>query len=540
MTPEHTLYLKTLLASSLLLYAETHYKFKGIYSRLKKSEPEIIADVPHRLEPGHRLPVLILIKDAHLYPIELLNIEIRISKGKIIKQLEEAFNETISDPLWTKVLQVTLPEEANGAILVDVIITIQVNGKTRQYHNDNYRISSHQPYRLIVDNEPLPATPHWYFGDMHYHSAFTSDQVEFGAPLDATVQMARAMGLHFFAVTDHSYDLDDRIDDYLTNDPNIPKWHRLWQECQGINEREKDFVVLPGEELSAGNRKNENVHLLILNNREFFAGSGDSAERWLRTKPEHQIHDVLNALSNQALAFAAHPEIVPPLLQKLLIRRGKWQQTDYDHPGLNGLQIWNGRKDVFFECGIKKWVELLLEGRNISIVAGNDAHGNFARFRQIGLPFFTLRENDRDEIFARARTGVFIKDEFTYNNLIEALKKGRIIVTDGPFADISLSDGNGRQFFPGEVCNSSKVTLDVRVVSSKHFGAMKEIDLFIGDIEQKKETRKPIPVVPSGSYNLSTRINLEQLPHHGYIRLEVTSSTQVETFRCLTNAIYIR
>ncbi|MCH6560272.1 hypothetical protein IH799_07965, partial [candidate division KSB1 bacterium] len=57
-----------------LLYAETHYSFKGIYSRLKKMEPEIIADVPHRIKRGHPIPVLLLIKDAHQYPIELNSI----------------------------------------------------------------------------------------------------------------------------------------------------------------------------------------------------------------------------------------------------------------------------------------------------------------------------------------------------------------------------------------------------------------------------------------------------------------------------------
>ena len=40
-----------LVSLLFLLYAETHYSFKGIYSRLKKKEPEIIADLPHRIDP---------------------------------------------------------------------------------------------------------------------------------------------------------------------------------------------------------------------------------------------------------------------------------------------------------------------------------------------------------------------------------------------------------------------------------------------------------------------------------------------------------
>jgi len=50
----------------LFLYAETHYRFPYFFSLLRKNEPEIIADAPHRIEPGSPLPILILIKDAHL------------------------------------------------------------------------------------------------------------------------------------------------------------------------------------------------------------------------------------------------------------------------------------------------------------------------------------------------------------------------------------------------------------------------------------------------------------------------------------------
>ena len=61
-----------------LLYAETHYSFKGIYSRLKKKEPEIIADVPHRIKQGQPIPVLLLIKDADQHSIELNSVHINL------------------------------------------------------------------------------------------------------------------------------------------------------------------------------------------------------------------------------------------------------------------------------------------------------------------------------------------------------------------------------------------------------------------------------------------------------------------------------
>ena len=524
------------LSSLFFLYAETHYKFRGVYSRLNKNEPEIIADVPHRLQPGTLLPVLILFKDANLFPVELKQVDVTLLAPQKLLLASRSFNKTIDQALWYKVLQVALPDHINGRVAIDVCITIRANGRTLQYHNDNYRISGHQPFRIAVDAEPLPGEENWYWGDLHYHSFFTRDQVEFGAPVQATVQMAKAMGVHFFAVTDHSYDLDDRIDDYLTNDPDVPKWHQLRQVCRQINSREKAFVVLPGEELSAGNCKKQNVHFLVINNPHFYAGWGDSAEQWFRTRPQHGIRDVLNTLDDGALAFAGHPEIVPPLLQKILIRRGKWMDADYEHPRLDGLQIWNGKKDAFFERGIRKWVQLLLRGKRLSIVAGNDAHGNFGRFRQIGFPFFSLRENQQ-ELFAQARTGVYIPDDFSFDALVDSLKKGRTIITDGPFANIVLSDRSGNRFFHGDTFTAESGYANVTVQSSRMFGTIQSARLFIGDRARQQETVQDIS--PAPSYRFQRALPLHRLPRQGYLRLEVRTKHDEEEFRCLTNAIYI-
>ena len=73
------------LVSFPLLYAETHYRFKYFFSFLRKDEPEILADIPHRLEPDAALPVLLLIKDSNLYPIELIRVKIDLrQEGKQI------------------------------------------------------------------------------------------------------------------------------------------------------------------------------------------------------------------------------------------------------------------------------------------------------------------------------------------------------------------------------------------------------------------------------------------------------------------------
>ncbi len=522
----------------LILYAEMHYKFRGVYSRFWKKEPEIIADLPHRLEPGHPLPVLLFIKDAHQYPINLLNVAVTYFSRQEKRALADVgfAARRIDQPFWHHLLAVPLPNDVSGKIKVDVAITVQIGGKTAVFHNDNYRLSSHAPFQVLVDPDPLPKAANWYFGDLHYHSAFTSDQVEFGAPVEAAIAMAKAMGQHFIGVTDHSYDLDDEPENYLCNHSDLPKWQQLWQQTETLNALDESFVLLPGEELSVGNSHDRNVHFLVLNNRRFFVGTGDSAEQWLHTEPESSIEQVLEQLQPDALAFAAHPEMNPPLLQRLLIRRDKWRQQDYRHFRLDGLQFWNGEKSKAFAAGMKKWVELLLQGRRLSAVAGNDAHGNFGRFRQIGFPFFTMRENQQ-EVFAKAKTGVLLQDGLTSEALLLALRRGRSIVTDGPFAEIRMQDDQGVIWNIGDEYSGSGGLLIIDIRSSPAYGSITTATLLLGNVDNSSE--KILSFRSSCGYCLQERVPLSDLPTVGYIRLDVVSSNEQQEFRCLTNPIYI-
>ncbi|RMF63895.1 MAG: hypothetical protein D6743_10070, partial [Calditrichaeota bacterium] len=263
------------LSALLLLYAEIHYSFRGIYSRLKTREPEIIADVPHRVEPGMPLPILLLIKDAHRFPIQLKDVIVRVECGR--KKTHEVFplTQAINTPWWNHVLRCALPPGFSGPCKVDVSVQYTIRGQHKVAHNDNYVGTSHAPFEVYVSRWPLPKTAGWCFGEFHSHSDYTSDQVEFGAPLSSTKELAKALGLRFFCATDHSYDLDDHADDFLRNDPQLNKWQRFLQEVRELNRDDPDFVIVPGEEVSAGNHRNRNVHFLILNNSGFLPGDGD-------------------------------------------------------------------------------------------------------------------------------------------------------------------------------------------------------------------------------------------------------------------------
>lgn len=522
------------------LYAETHYSFRGIYSRFKKKEPEIIADAPHRVEPGQPIPIMFLIKDSDKFPAKISKIDIELSQGDnvILKKLFTINTEFVRQKYHSFILEINPPEEVNGLINIDVKFKISTNGRVKSYHNDNYRISSHDPLKVFIAKHPLPHNSNWYFGEIHYHSSYTEDQAEFGAPLESSIQLSRAMGVSFFAVSDHSYDLDDDEEDYLINDPHMRKWERLKQEANLLNKKYNDFVILPGEEVSAGNVRNRNVHFLIINNRDFIPGKGDSAEKWFKTKPDLTIAEILNTIDDKAVAIAAHPEVAAPFLQWLLIRRGKWQWQDYLHNRLDGIQIWNGISDGYFFKGVTRWIELLLCGKKMYIFAGNDAHGNFNRFRQIGFPFWTMKESN-DQVFGKIRTGVKIESSLNLETIVRALKKGRCIITDGPFVEFRMWDENGSSANIGDVLRGKTFTIQIDARSTPEFGKLQQLTIYCGNISTKREIILQKYNRFDNDYLFTLNKDLTSIPKPGYIRLELISSLKDKRHRCLTNPIWL-
>ena len=235
------------------LYAETHYRFKYFFSLYKRSEPEIIADAPHRLDPDKPYPILILIKDAHLYPVELVSIKITLTHDAR-KEYSHTFDFSpvlsINSHYWHKIIDLNFTGGLSslfGMMQADVEIVTRRNGKIRTTHINNHPFTAKAPLKFYRSKTHLPSINGWIFGDAHTHSSYTEDQVEFGSPISASVHLCKSMGLSFFGVTDHSYDLDDRIDNYLLNDPNLPKWKALMDEVDEVNSSETEFAVLRGE-----------------------------------------------------------------------------------------------------------------------------------------------------------------------------------------------------------------------------------------------------------------------------------------------------
>ncbi len=506
-----------------VLYAETHYRFRLFpFSLYYRRQPEIIFDAPLRIEPDQSLPVTLLIKDADKFPVELAEVHLHAFLDK--EHVDQTFdlNLTISDTYWHRIFELDVSGLPPGRLSLDTSVTFLTRkGKHIRVRQDNHPGLSHKPLTVMKSKDPLPNFPNWHAGELHCHTSYGTDQVEFGAPLQSYQRTAEAMGLGWVALTDHSYNLDDRLDSYLTDDPGVPKWNLLHKEVKRLNKR-SSVVLLPGEELSCRSADGRNIHMLIIGNPEFLHGSGDDAQKWLQTKSEHSVEEAVKIVNDSAFIAAGHPFVKIPLLERLLVNRGEWKKSDLLDSGLDGWQMLNGEWGCEFERGLKQWVKALDSGKRICIYAGNDAHGNFNRFRQVRLPMIKLWEKDQ-HLFGKVTTRALVKGELTQSAIIASLKKGSAIISDGPAVELTVQQNDDSYRCGDEIEPSKDGEITVGYKTTTEFGKAKRIVLHSFNNQQELKIQDPyegeISVGVSGKKYLRVEFHSEIKngeKHHAY------------------------
>jgi hypothetical protein len=515
------------------LYAETHYRFKYFFSYLKKNEPELIIDIPSRIKKGCPMPILLIIKDADKYPVKINSLE--LFENDIPLRIYH-INKAVNQPYSEIIKEFSSEEMPYGDHEFLIRIRYHVNGKERICQTDNHRGTSHKPLKTHFSEDSLPAFKDCIYGEMHCHSNYTSDQVEFGASLYATSYMAKSQGLEFVCITDHSYDLDDFEDNYLINDPNLNKWNKFKSEVKKVNTHSANALLIPGEEVTVRNSNDQNVHLLVLNSEQFFPGSGDSGEKWFNTYSESSISDITNQTDPSALYFAAHPAESPPFLQKIFIRRGEWHENDCHHPGLHGLQFINGGENMFKRKGLELWKKQLLSGNKLIGLAGNDAHGNFSVFRQVGFPFFTMRENEY-HLFGKWRTGVYMEnEELTVENTLNQIRRGNCFLTNGPAVQMRAQDYNSTWRPIGSLCQSP-THIQISVKSTKEFSVLQNCSIILGDLMKGEECTLFTKEYEKDEFEDIHKLELNTLPDEGYFRSELRTK---DNYEAISNPIWFK
>lgn len=528
-------------------YAEIHYTFFG-YSLLNRHHPEVIMDAPWRVNAREPIPVVCIIKDADRFPIVLDRIcaKYRLNDGDWqFKDIELGQGSLlITQHLWYNLSYIEpFDETGNLEIIMEAEFTIR--GKKRKVFIDNLPGLSHTPLNTLISSSGLPSIDGWYYGDPHYHSDMTQDQVEFGAPIELTVVMAKSIGLNWFAVTDHSYDLDIAIGQYFERDKDLTRWKNIQNVSSLLNASDGDFVVIPAEELSCGNCRSHNIHLLTFNVPDFIPGSGDGVKSgFLNKKPDLSLTESLKFIKEKGgFAYAAHPEAGNGFMGTLILNRGHWKKKDYDLPDYVGLQFWNGENHPKFEKSRKIWINYLLNGRKLYILGGNDAHGDFNRCRGVRYPNTKLKETEK-HVFGKVRTYAYCGGKISYDGILQAMKNGNSIVTNGPISIIQAQNDNGRIAKIGEEISGRKFRMVINSKSTDEFGDIKEINIYRGDLINKVE--KIDKVFISEERKINSEIIYRDFiydiePKNScYVRLEVSSMSGDRKYSCLTNPIWLK
>lgn len=501
----------------VILYAEIHYRLPFLKGLLYKNQPEILFDMPFRVQSNY-IPILLLIKDCHQFPVLIQKVQIDIKNAANHSSLyKESINENLnlSKKWFYKIYHIDVSKFKGIDLEIECRIVIVTGKKEVLVINDNLPTLSHKNFLIFADPEPIPFPNSWKLGDLHCHSSWTEDQVEYGPPPAIFPIMAKAMGLSFCGLMDHSYDLDDLPGFWTKNDPDLQKWADFQKTITELNQKHPNFLLIPGEEASVDNGFGKTVHLGILNSKEFFIGTGDGLENGMGKLTEYYYANILNSLAENTLAVAAHPQANPPFLHRLVIKRGTWNKLDH-HRNLAGFQIMNGTQGQDLQFGKEEWIKQLLKGRKKYIYAGNDSHGSFNRFRALLLPMLKLFEN-QIQIFGKQFTAVKTSKINQKENVINDLKNGEVVVSTGPFICLEIiQDG---KIISDRELKQIPQKINIKTKSTKYFGKIKTIKLIQGNIHN---TEKIIFKANPENYS-SKEISITRfdLPHKSYIRAEV-------------------
>ena len=439
-----------------LHYAETHFKFRLPWSLLYRPWPEIIFDMPFQAVPGVEPTMWIVVRDADRFAVTLESAEIEI-RGS-----ETTGNEGAGT--FSEKRTVALDIDANKSFafypiplaglkpgkytIFPKVTAVKKNAKEgaknarRTFTRWSLPGLKPQPLKLHVLAEQPPKAPGYAAGEMHCHTHYSRDHVEFGATPAVLQQAAASVGLDFACCTDHAYDFAFTDEDYTKEARSpAPRFQSLRDEIAALPQGEGHPLLLAGEEVSAGNSKGENVHVTVFAPDGYLPGLGDCGRYWLENKPTRTIAQILE--DTTAHCFAAHPFQQMGIVEKFVFRRGYWTQKDLhtDKPhSIRGLQFWNGIRDEGFKLGREFWIEQLGKGNYLLPIGGNDAHGDLNDTTAVSTPLVSLKYS-RDHVFGKVRTVVkgdprsepgMTKTQLSREALHKAFAGDNCYITDGP------------------------------------------------------------------------------------------------------------
>ncbi len=586
---------------------------------------DFIMDAPWRvIDENTAIPVTIILKDCDVDDIRELH-WIRVwdvTGGGSALLWDHDFNDErigddpSEDNFWTYITTVTEghPSLPDGTSLTPANLGYgsgdDVGLKVSVYYKDDWFNYTETRYlRVNVGNGQFPWPADWYGGDTHYHTMYTNNLYEFGAPLPAVKLTAVAVGLHWLTVSDHSCDLDETGDGnysyatqqwectiqsssgattvYRDNTIHGSSWGALGADVSDLDSPE--FRLYRGVEINLSSIDSDSwektLHALFYNPNYINSPySGAIGER-----PVFPTLPVgLDMLAVDGFAYAAHP------MDDL---SAEWAGLDFGINGavwgdedlaiallrekFRGIQAFNTRPTRYSDdqnnpwsdfdagitpddpypaellAGVTLWDQLLVEelasgqSRKFFFSGGSDAHGDFNYSSYMSLDNYAT-----DNAMGKVQTVVYVSGEFGIDNLppmieiMEALRAGRSVVTDGPFLEIGLDRDDDDDWYEindlkvgddGVADPSLNLPLRIRWASLPEFGPITSLQLVAGDSAGTTTLATFAPNSSGEGYGGSATVDLGSFDLRGafYFRAELLTDDGDAGHRAYTNPIWI-
>ena len=594
-------------------------KMSGVMAPV--NQPEFWADAPWRVEPDRAdVAVTFSVRDANIRPpahgpwrLDMLKVEQRLGDGSwhklrtfLPKDLPEVDAQGDSKQgFWVHETRIPL-EELQNVHRGDVAHFRAVFSGSFPPYDKTTQTEIHLEVLLASEALPLGRAAcvsgprHWFYGDTHYHSAYTNDIKEFGGVVPEAREAARSVGLDWLVITDHSCDLDE-VD---AGFGGKTRWERLKEDLTSSQVSDDSFRCILGEEITLVGAGERYVHMLALGSMDDMVEGAflreqsevfearlfkeavqkvvDSATGYPADVPQrlfgqlHSFRDVLALLNEDTLLFAAHPyhvAQVPP---------AKWAEEDLANLRLTGHEFWNGRTrgsaslttdpfsrsgwtngmkrqkrdrariaelrrwaerqwDPHLQAGVDEWsVDGDLPSRRPVFIGGSDAHGDFNY--HVGCAWDYRRFQVDDNALGRVRTVIHLPDHAgeavpAIDDILAALRKGACVVTDGPLLECSLAHNGGVAQMGEALLVSGGGDVEIKIIA--HTTA--EFGP-VGEVEVVTYfmgQRKKSAKKTTVAVGQTETLNMDGL--QGYCRVQAQSTgPDGERFCCFSNPIWVR
>ena len=576
---------------------------------------DFVMDAPWRVvNASTAIPLTIILKDCDADDIRELH-WIRcwdVTSGETVLWNHDFGDEQLGDDpyesnFWTYITTVTEGHASlpNGTLLTPANLGYgagdDINLKVSVYYRDDWFNYTETRYlRVHVGVGAYPWPDGWYGGDTHYHTMYTNNIAEFGAPLPAVAMTAEAVGLHWLTATDHSCDLDETGDgsfSYATT-----HWEYTVQDENGAQTVYRDVTSFG----SSWNSHGDDVAMLDSPDLRLYRGvelnsssvDADSYEKTLHSVVYNEdyiasplsgavgespvtptLPSALSQLSGGGFAYAAHP--VSELSS--LVNGTTWGDEDIElalgHEPFRGLEAFNTRVTRYSTDQSDPWPDFdagvlpdnphpveLLESidlwdtylranldlvRKVFFAGGSDAHGDFNYGTYLSLDSYA-----NDNAIGKVQTVVFVPGPYGPGDLppmaeiLSAYRAGRSVVTDGPFVETGI-DGNGDGDFadPGDITvggdtggpSAASLPLTVRWASNADFGPVNSVRLKAGDPSSTTTILSLDPSASGEGWGGERTVDLGTYGFTGtrYFRAECETDGGGDTFRAYTNPIWV-